>query len=123
MSELALLGGQPAVTNPPRERWVQVNEDVKAAVMSLLDQGIVSIGGPTGVIGEIEAEFAGRGYGELKKALTELVIATLAPLQRRYREITADPGHIDGLLAASVARLRPIVDATMDTVRRAMGHR
>lgn len=58
MSELALLGGQPAVTNPPRERWVQVNDDVKAAVMSLLDEGVVSIGGPTGVIGEFEAEFA-----------------------------------------------------------------
>ncbi len=72
---------------------------------------------------QIEAEFAGRGYGELKKALAELVIAALAPLQRRYREISADPAYVDGLLAESVRRLRPIVDATMDTVRRAMGHR
>jgi tryptophanyl-tRNA synthetase len=72
---------------------------------------------------QIEAQFAGKGYGELKKALAELTIATLEPLQRRYREATADPGYIDSLLAASVTRLRPIVEATMEAVRRAMGHR
>ncbi|MGD9496134.1 MAG: DegT/DnrJ/EryC1/StrS family aminotransferase [Armatimonadota bacterium] len=58
MGELALLGGQPAVTNPPRERWVRVNDEVKAAVMGLLDEGVITISGPTGVIGEFEAEFA-----------------------------------------------------------------
>lgn len=58
MSELALLGGPAAVTNPPGEMWVQVNEEVKAAVNALMDAGVVSIGGPTGVIGEFEAAFA-----------------------------------------------------------------
>ena len=58
MSELALLGGPMAVTRPPQERWVQVNADVKAAVLALMDQGVVSIGGPTGVVGEFEAAFA-----------------------------------------------------------------
>ena len=58
MSELALLGGSKAVTNPPREQWVQVNAEVKAAVNTLMEQGVISIGGPTGVIGEFEAAFA-----------------------------------------------------------------
>jgi len=58
MSELALLGGSPAVTDPPREGWVQVNDEVKAAVMSLLDERVISIGGPTGVVGEFESEFS-----------------------------------------------------------------
>ncbi len=58
MSDLALFGGPQAVTHPPRERWVQVNDDVKAAVNALMDQGIITIGGPTGVIGEFEAAFA-----------------------------------------------------------------
>lgn len=65
MSELALFGGPKAVTTTPEERWVQVNSDVKAAVNELLDQGVISIGGPTGVIGEFEAAFAqmtGSGY-------------------------------------------------------------
>ncbi len=72
---------------------------------------------------EIEAHFAGKGYGDLKRSLADQVIAALEPIQTRYREVTEDPSHIDTLLEESVARLRPIVDGTMDSVRRAMGHR
>ncbi len=72
---------------------------------------------------EIETHFAGKGYGDLKKQVAEVVIAEIEPIQARYRELTADPTYIDGVLADSVDQLRPIVDATMDEVRRAMGHR
>jgi tryptophanyl-tRNA synthetase len=72
---------------------------------------------------QIEAQFAGKGYGDLKKAVLEVVMAEIEPIQARYAEISADPAYIDGVLAASVERLRPIVDQTMDAVRRAMGHR
>ena len=72
---------------------------------------------------EIAAYFDGKGYGDLKKEVAEAVIAEIEPIQDRYRELTADPDHIDGVLARSVANLRPIVDQTMDAVRRAMGHR
>ena len=72
---------------------------------------------------EIATYFEGKGYGDLKKEVAEAVIAEIEPIQARYRELTADPSHIDGVLAQSVANLRPIVDQTMDAVRRAMGHR
>ena len=72
---------------------------------------------------EIETHFAGKGYGDLKKGLADRVIASLEPLQARYREITADPAHIDELLAQSVEKLRPTVYATMARVRQVMGHR
>jgi tryptophanyl-tRNA synthetase len=72
---------------------------------------------------EIEAQFAGKGYGDLKGAVADQVLATLEPIQARYREVTEDPAYIDGLLEQSAAKLRPIVDGTMDRVRRAMGHR
>jgi tryptophanyl-tRNA synthetase len=72
---------------------------------------------------EIEAHFVGKGYGDLKKEVAEVVIAEIEPIQARYRELTADPAHIDGVLAQSVEKLRPIIEATMDTVRRAMGYR
>lgn len=72
---------------------------------------------------EIEGHFSGKGYGDLKKDLADLVIASLEPLQARYQEITEDPAYIDGLLQQSVEKLRPTVDDTMDRVRRAMGHR
>lgn len=72
---------------------------------------------------QIESHFAGKGYGELKRELADLVIAALAPLQARYREIMATPEYLDDLLRESVARLRPIVEDTMARVRQAMGHR
>jgi tryptophanyl-tRNA synthetase len=72
---------------------------------------------------QIEAHFAGKGYGDLKRELADLIIAALEPLQARYREVTADPAHIDGLLQRSVERLRPLIDDTIDRVRRAMGLR
>jgi tryptophanyl-tRNA synthetase len=72
---------------------------------------------------EIATHFEGKGYGDLKKEVAEAVIAEIEPIQARYRELTADPSHIDGVLDQSVANLRPIVDQTMDAVRRAMGHR
>ena len=72
---------------------------------------------------EIVTYFEGKGYGDLKKEVAEAVVAEIEPIQARYRELTADPSHIDGVLAQSVANLRPIVDQTMDAVRRAMGHR
>ena len=72
---------------------------------------------------EIATHFKGKGYGDLKKEVAEAVIAEIEPIQARYRELTADPSHIDGVLAQSVANLRPIVDQTMDAVRCAMGHR
>ena len=52
-----------------------------------------------------------------------MVIAEIEPIQARYRELTADPAYIDEVLRHSVEQLRPIADATMDAVRRAMGHR
>ena len=72
---------------------------------------------------EIETHFAGKGYGDLKKELVEVVIAEIEPIQARYRELIAEPAYIDEVLATGVERLRPVVGATMDAVRRAMGHR
>ena len=70
---------------------------------------------------ELEVHFSGKGYGDLKREVADLVIATLEPIQGRYREITDDPAYIPGLLQQSVNRLRPLVDDTMSSVRDAMG--
>ena len=70
---------------------------------------------------KIEAHFVGKGYGDLKREVADLVIATLEPIQQRYRELTENPHYIPKLLAKSVNRLRPIVDDTMSSVRNAMG--
>jgi tryptophanyl-tRNA synthetase len=70
---------------------------------------------------EIEAQFAGKGYGEFKKALAEVVIEGLRPLQERYRELTAEPGHIDAILAEGAAKARPLAQKTLDEVKKRVG--
>ena len=71
----------------------------------------------------IEARFEGKGYGDLKGALADQVIAALEPLQAHYREIDEDPGYIEKVLRESVEKLKPTVSATIDKVRQAMGLR
>jgi tryptophanyl-tRNA synthetase len=71
---------------------------------------------------DIEAHFANvRGYGDLKKEVTEVVNETLAPIQKRYSDLTADEQYIDDLLARGAARAAEVANATLETVRERMG--
>ncbi|HUV76329.1 MAG TPA: tryptophan--tRNA ligase [Dehalococcoidales bacterium] len=70
---------------------------------------------------EIEARFEGRGYADFKKELAEVVVGGLRPLQSRYRELTADPTHIDSLLAEGADRIRPVAEKTLATVKDRIG--
>jgi tryptophanyl-tRNA synthetase len=71
----------------------------------------------------IEAHFAGKGYGDLKSELADMIIAEVEPIQAKYAEVSEDPAYIDGLLRDNAAKLRPLVENTMDRVRQAMGLR
>jgi tryptophanyl-tRNA synthetase len=72
---------------------------------------------------QLEAHFAGKGYGDLKKELATLVVDTLAPIQQRYAELTADPQTLDRILADGAERARAVAGKTMSRVRLAMGFR
>ena len=39
-------------------------------------------------------QLAGLGWGQFKPLLTEALVARLAPLQARHRELCADPGLV-----------------------------
>src|SRR5881227_2053646 len=47
---------------------------------------------------EIEAEFAGKGYGEFKAALIDQLVATLEPIQKRYYELINDVAELEAIL-------------------------
>ncbi len=70
---------------------------------------------------EIEAHFDGKGYGELKNELAEVVIEGLRPLQERYRELTADPAYIENLLKEGADKVRPIAQRVVRKVNDKMG--
>jgi tryptophanyl-tRNA synthetase len=70
---------------------------------------------------KVKDHFSGMRYGDLKKQVTEAVIAHLEPIQQRYREITADPSCIARVLQQGVDRVSPIANDTVRKVKQAMG--
>jgi len=70
---------------------------------------------------EIEAEFAGKGYREFKDSLTERLVATLAPIQERYRELMSDLPALEATLEQSAEELRPIAEVTLQRVKDVVG--
>jgi len=70
---------------------------------------------------QMRAHFAGMRYGDLKKQVAEMVVSKLEPLQARYREITSDPGYLDGVLRAGAAAVTPVANSTVQLVKERMG--
>ncbi|MCU0496701.1 MAG: tryptophan--tRNA ligase [Anaerolineae bacterium] len=69
----------------------------------------------------IEAQFVGKGYGDLKKAVAEVVNETLNPMRSHYQKLTQDAGYLDGILASGAERARERAEQTLDLVRERMG--
>lgn len=70
---------------------------------------------------DIEAQFEGKGYGDFKRELAEVIIEGLRPLQSRYRELTADPTRIDSWLAEGASKVQSIADKTLTIVKDKVG--
>ncbi|MBW6457223.1 MAG: tryptophan--tRNA ligase [Trueperaceae bacterium] len=70
---------------------------------------------------EIEAEIAGRGYGDLKKRVVEVVVDALAPIQARYAELMDDPAELDALLGRGAERARETASRTLARMQAAIG--
>ncbi|MEB3100333.1 tryptophan--tRNA ligase [Ferviditalea candida] len=71
-------------------------------------------------IANIEAKYEGQGYGQFKKDLAEHVIATLEPIQQRYREIRSS-GKIIDILDKGAQRASEAADETLRNVKERMG--
>ena len=67
-------------------------------------------------VADLESSFAGRGYGDLKQEVADVVVAAVEPYQRRMDELMADPGELDRILAKGAARASEVAAATRDRV-------
>jgi tryptophanyl-tRNA synthetase len=63
----------------------------------------------------------GMRYGDFKKRVAEAVIARLEPIQKKYREITAEPSYIESVLAQGRERVLPLSEDTVRKTKAAMG--
>jgi tryptophanyl-tRNA synthetase len=65
-------------------------------------------------------EFAGKGFGDFKGALSELAVSTLGPIGDEMQRLMAAPDEVDAVLARGVEKARaiaePIVREAQDIV-------
>jgi tryptophanyl-tRNA synthetase len=64
---------------------------------------------------------AGMRYGDFKRRVSEAVIARLEPIQRRYRQITAEAAYVDTVLRCGRDRVMPIAEDTLRKAKQGMG--
>jgi tryptophanyl-tRNA synthetase len=69
----------------------------------------------------IESEFAGKGYGDFKAALTEQLVQTLSPIQQRYNELMNDLPTLEGILKQGADNIRPIAETTLQRMKTVVG--
>ena len=71
-------------------------------------------------IKELEAEFAGSGYGDFKVQLAEAIIAVLEPIQNRYQELLVSD-ELDHVLKEGAERANKVAHATLKRMETAIG--
>ncbi len=106
-----------AVTDSGRE-IAFTEEPEKAGVNNLLEIYELLTGDSRP---DIEAHFAGKGYGDLKKETAEVVVEALRPIRRRYQALMADPAELDRLLAQGAERAHSVAGPKMDEIKRKVG--
>jgi tryptophanyl-tRNA synthetase len=64
-------------------------------------------------IDELLEMYEGRGYGDLKKDVAEVVVETATPFRDRTLALLDDPAELDRILADGAARARDVAGATL----------
>jgi len=105
-----------AVTDADGE--IRFDRETKPGVSNLLTIASVLSGSS---IDEITAQYAGGGYGDLKKGLAELVESTFAPIRERTNELLADPAELDRILERGAERASELALTTLDEVYTRVG--
>lgn len=70
---------------------------------------------------QIEAEFEGKGYGYLKRTVADQVIASLEPIQRRFRDLMDNQTYLEDMLKAGADRAAEQADRMLTKVKELTG--
>jgi tryptophanyl-tRNA synthetase len=70
---------------------------------------------------EIETDYVGRGYGDFKRDLGEVVVERLTPIRERALELLGDPKELDEILARGADRARETAAPTLREASVRMG--
>ena len=70
---------------------------------------------------KIESDFAGKGYGDFKKAVGEAVVAELEPFQKKYNEIIADKQYLQECQQKGAEKALRVSSRTLGKVMKKVG--
>lgn len=70
---------------------------------------------------KIESDFAGKGYGDFKKAVGEAVVAELGPFQKKYNEIIADKQYLKECQQKGAEKALRVSSRTLGKVMKKVG--
>jgi tryptophanyl-tRNA synthetase len=122
-SYVAILDEPDVVRRKIRRAKTDSGTEVKAspdkpAITNLLDIYASATGR---AVTDLEGEYRGKGYGDLKKDLGEVVVETLAPIRERALELLDEPKGLDDLLEAGAAKARGVAQSTLHDAWAKMG--
>lgn len=69
----------------------------------------------------IEQEFEGKGYGQLKTAIAEVVIESLRPIRESYNQLMSEQSYIRQILEEGAQSVRPIATKTYQKAKELVG--
>ncbi len=70
---------------------------------------------------DVLGEYGGAQFSVFKPALADLAVSSLAPIAAEMRRLSADPGHIEAVLADGAERAEAIAQTTLDSVKDIVG--
>jgi tryptophanyl-tRNA synthetase len=114
--EVNLKKFKSAVTDAGREVKFDVKE--KPGISNLLTIHSALSGSS---IADLENEFAGKGYGDFKSAVAEVVVEYFRPIREHALELLNDEAHLLSILHQGAEKAREVAQETLDTTYNNLG--
>ncbi len=95
---------------------VRYDWEAKPGISNLLELLSVFVDRP---ISDVEADYAGSGYGVLKVAVAEAIVESLAPVRSAYEAL--DDSEVEKVMARGAAIARDQAEISMRSVRQRVG--
>ena len=114
--EVTLKKFKSSVTDNGKE--IKFDEKLKPGISNLLTIHSALSGKS---ISDLESEFSGKGYGDFKAAVAEVVIAKLAPISKRTNELMDDPAELSRVLNNGAQKASEVAATTLKAAYSAIG--
>jgi len=114
--EVTLKKFKSSVTDNGKE--IKFDEKLKPGISNLLTIHSALSGKS---VSDLENEFSGKGYGDFKAAVAEVVIAKLEPISKRTNELMDDPAELSRVLNNGAQKASEVASTTLKAAYSAIG--